>query len=84
MLTGMQHPLSMWDIAAGIIIGLGLIGAVAYGLRQSDRGVTVIFGIVMAAIVIWRSSCWYYGLACDVPTGKENLASIMEAEPSHQ
>lgn len=61
----------MWDVAAGILIAFMIAGGVIYGAVQKDRGILAGAAIIMAFVLIWRSSCWYWGLACDVPSGHE-------------
>ena len=71
-----MHPLTFWDIAAGILIAAFLISAIAQGyIRRSDRSVTIVAGIIAAALIAWRSSCWYWGIECDASSNAAALAA---------
>lgn len=62
----------MWDVAAGILIAFMIAGGVIYGAVQKDRGILAGAAVIMACVLIWRTSCWYWGLSCDAVTGTEN------------
>jgi len=71
----------MFDIAAGIVIGAFLVFGVVYGARQAengtlrDRGMVIAAVLLAGALICWRASCWYWGVACDVPQSIKTQAA---------
>ena len=67
---GHYRGMTFWDIAAGILVAAFIITAVAKGLRErGEKALGVIGAILAAALIIWRSSCWYWDVKCDAHLG---------------
>lgn len=58
---GMPAPLTFWDIAAGILIGGGLIMGMCWGARRSgnDRAFFWICAGLAAFVIGWRTLIWH-------------------------
>jgi hypothetical protein len=74
--------MTFWDVAAGILIAAFFITGIAMGLRgRGERALGVIATIFAAALIIWRSSCWYFDVKCDAHLGSHPTSV---AADSHQ
>lgn len=51
--------MTLWDIAAGILLAFGVIGMILYGVRNHDRGLFIGGLVFMAVIVCWRLAIWH-------------------------
>jgi hypothetical protein len=58
------------------LIAAFLIAAISQGfIRRSDRSLTAIAAVIAAALIVWRSSCWYWDIKCDAPTNSAAVAA---------
>jgi hypothetical protein len=56
-------PMTFWDIAAGILIGAGLIMGMVWGAKRggSERPFFWICGALACFVILWRGAVWHDG-----------------------
>jgi hypothetical protein len=82
---GKLGGMNLWDIAAGILIGAGLIMGMVWGVKRggAERPFYWACLMVACAIVMWRTSVWYHGPEAQ-PAAADLYAKYDLIPPGHQ